>query len=102
MDLVLFSSYGSTRQGERAMAGTRVTMARSVLENDPELRAEFEAFSELTGIQVDLVESITTATGAGRPDRSIERADVVASNGEFEAIVDRPEVRMFIEFMANR
>ncbi len=84
------------------MAGTRVTMVRSVLENDPELRAEFEAFSELTGIQVDLVESIATATDVERPDHNVERADVVASNGEFEALVDRPEVRMFIEFMASR
>ena len=98
VDLVLFYNYGSTRQGERAMAGTRVTMASSVLENDPELHADFAAFGELTGIQVDLVESTTPTPEFGRPDR----ADVVVTNGEFEAIVDRPEVRMFVEFMANR
>jgi hypothetical protein len=102
VDLVLFYGFGSTRWDDRAMAGTRVTMARSVLEGDPGLRAEFAAFSELTGVQVDVVESTTTSTGAAGSDRNVERADVVVSNGEFEAIVDRPEVRMFIEFMANR
>ena len=99
VDLVLFYDYGSTVQGERAMAGTRVTMASSTLQSDPELRGKLETFSELTGIQVDLVESIT---GAGQTDRIVERADVVVSNGEFEEIVDRPEVRMFVEFMAER
>jgi hypothetical protein len=98
-DLVLFYDYGSTRQDEQAMAGTRVTMASSVLANDPELQAAFEAFSELTGIQVDLVESVAAATAVGR---NLERADVVVSKGEFEAIVDRPEVRMFVDFMASR
>ncbi len=98
-DLVLFYDYGSTRQDEQAMAGTRVTMASSVLANDPELQAAFEAFSDRTGIQVDLVESVAAATAVGR---NLERADVVVSNGEFEAIVDRPEVRMFVDFMASR
>ena len=67
-------SYGATDPGVRALAGTTVTMAASTLRDDDGFARQLEAFTELTGIKIDLGSSeeqdvVNIATGdLDRPD----------------------------------
>jgi alpha-glucoside transport system substrate-binding protein len=73
-------SYGASDPGVRALAGTTVTVAASTLRDDTGFVRELEAFTERTGIEVDLVSSeeqdvLNNATG------DLERPDVVGHSG---------------------
>ena len=71
------SSYGNSDPGSRPLAGTTITMAASTLRGDDGFARQLDAFTERTGIEVDLAPSegqdvLNTATG------DLERPDVVA------------------------
>ncbi|HEX4931150.1 MAG TPA: hypothetical protein VFV62_10620, partial [Gaiellaceae bacterium] len=67
-------SYGASDPGARALAGTSITVAASTLRGDEGFVRQLEAFTELTGIDVDIGSSeeqdvLDIATGdADRPD----------------------------------
>jgi serine/threonine protein kinase/DNA-binding SARP family transcriptional activator/ABC-type glycerol-3-phosphate transport system substrate-binding protein len=67
-------SYGARDPGGRALAGTSVSMAASTLRDDDGFARQLEAFTELTGIEIDLGSSeeqdiLNIATGdVDRPD----------------------------------
>ena len=71
------AAYGASDPGVRALAGTTVTIAASTLRGDAGFARELEAFTERTGIEVDLGSSeeqdvLNIATG------DLERPDIVA------------------------
>jgi alpha-glucoside transport system substrate-binding protein len=72
-------SYGATDLGPRALAGTRVTMTAGALRGDDGFVRQLEAFTELTGIEVDLAASddqqvVNAASG------NLVRPDLVGSS----------------------
>jgi hypothetical protein len=73
-------SYGASDPGLRALAGTTVTIAASTLRGDTGFERELEAFTEITGIEVDLgssEEQDVLDSGTG----DVERPDVVGHSG---------------------
>jgi alpha-glucoside transport system substrate-binding protein len=69
-------AYGASDPGARALAGTAVAIAASTLRGDAGFARELEAFTEVTGIEVDLGSSdeqdiLNIATG------DLQRPDVV-------------------------
>ncbi len=73
-------AYGASDPGVRALAGTTVTIAASTLRGDAGFERELEAFTELTGIELDLGSSEeqdvqNIATG------DLEPPDIVAFGG---------------------
>ncbi len=90
---------------DRALAGTTVTLANFALEPEPGLLAELVAFTERTGIDVELVENTTSTDLARMTAGEIARPDVFAATGpivpewarsralEFEAFVDVETLR---------
>ena len=49
------AAYGAVDPGPRALAGTSITMAASTLRGDEGFARELEAFTERTGIEVELI-----------------------------------------------
>jgi DNA-binding SARP family transcriptional activator/ABC-type glycerol-3-phosphate transport system substrate-binding protein len=66
---------------DRALAGTTVTLANFALEPEPGLLAELAAFTERTGIDVDLAENTTPTDLARMTAGEIARPDVFAATG---------------------
>ncbi len=51
------AAYGAVDPGPRALAGTSITMAASTLRGDEGFARELEAFTERTGIEIELIGS---------------------------------------------
>ena len=77
-------------QGGRALAGTTVRIANDAAWLEPDMTQRLEGFTTDTGIEIEFVEP--TSSGA-------RRADVHLVDGAPVQVVDRPEVRQFLEYL---
>jgi len=70
---------------DRALTGTTVTLANFALQPEPGLLAELAAFTERTGIEVELAENTTPTDLARMMAGEIARPDVFAATGPIVA-----------------